>query len=155
MLRRILLTGALVFSTGSAVLATSAGAQSYGGCAATVSDTTPGAGDTVTVEGSGAADNGPVTASVDGTEVGSGTASSTGTFSFDATIPDSASGSVTLTVSCGGTSVEALTITVGAPLARTGSSSTLPLTLAALGAIGVGGAALAASRRRARPTAGV
>ena len=150
MLRRILLTAALAMSIAGVLLVPSpAGAQSYGGCAATVSDTTPTAGQTVTVTGSGAANNGPVSASVSGTTVGSGTATSTGTFSFSATIPTSASGTVTLSVSCGGAEVDALTLTVAAgSIARTGASSTLPLTLAAFGALGVGAAVLTIARRR-------
>lgn len=140
-------------------MAPAAAGDNYGGCSATVSDPTPSAGDVVTITGSGAADGGEVTATLDGDEVGSGTADAEGDFSFDATIPDDASGSETLSVSCGaGRGTFPLTVSVlgsgataadgGDELPRTGSSSK-DMTLTALGTIAGGAALVALARRRA------
>lgn len=156
MFRRILLIAALVLAAGGAVHIAPAGAQNYGGCNATVSDTTPSAGQSVTVSGTGAEPDGTVTASLDGAQIGSGTASSAGAFSFSATVPSSASGSETLSVSCvdsGTSSVLSLTLTVGAAageIARTGANSTLPMTELALASLVVGGLVLGAARMRRR-----
>jgi LPXTG-motif cell wall-anchored protein len=154
MVRRILLIAAAVLAIGFATSATAGAGGNYGGCTATVSDTTPEPGQSVTVSGSGAADGGAVSASVDGTEVGSGTADATGNFTFTATIPASASGEVSLVVSCGANRGEApvtLTVVAGSSeLPATGSSSTMPLTTLALGALAVGGVALGAARLKAR-----
>ncbi len=133
----------------------SAGAGgTYGGCSAAVSDTTPEPGQTVTVSGSGAADGGSVSASIDNNEIATGTADAAGDFSFEATIPSNASGTVSLSVSCGanrGTFPITLTVVLGSSnLPATGTSSTLPLTAIALGAIAVGGVVLGGARLRAR-----
>jgi LPXTG-motif cell wall-anchored protein len=130
----------------------------HDGCVATVSDTTPSPGQTVTVDGSGAADGGSVSATLDGAEVGSGTADAEGTFSFSATIPSSASGDETLEVSCGaGRGVASVSLTVSASgsgqLPATGSSSTAPMTTVGLAAVALGGAALGAARWRTRAVA--
>jgi hypothetical protein len=177
--RRILLITAMVLAAGSFALAPSASAQDYGGCQATVSDDTPDPGQVITVTGSGAANDGPVSASLDGTEVGSGTATGTGTFSFSATIPASASGTETLSINCfDGGQVLGITLTVNQPaptttttagptttvaptttttaavaaagLPRTGSSSTLPMTTVALALVVLGSGVLATLRLRAR-----
>ncbi|MFZ6004052.1 MAG: hypothetical protein ACOYXM_08985 [Actinomycetota bacterium] len=136
-----------------------------------MSDTTPSAGDTVTVSGTGAEPNGTVTASLDGAQVGSGTATGAGAFSFSATIPSTATGTETLSVDCvdSGSSVLSLTLTVtpaavttttaaptttttvaAAELARTGSNSSLPMTQIALATLAVGGLVLGAARMRKR-----
>jgi LPXTG-motif cell wall-anchored protein len=154
MLRRILLIAAAILAIGVVSSAPAGAGGNYGGCSATVSDTTPEPGQTVTVTGSGAADGGTVSASVDGTEVGTGTADAAGDFTFEATIPADADGEVTLDVSCGanrGTFPVVLTVAAGAPtLPATGSSDTLPLTAIALGALAVGGVVLGGARLRAR-----
>lgn len=153
MFRRMLLIAALVLAAGGVVAVSPAGAQNYGGCTATVSDTTPTPGQVVTVSGTGAANGGTVTASLDDATVGTGTADSAGEFSFSATIPTTASGSKTLDVDCGAT-VDSVTITVGAAtgsggLPETGSDS-LPLTVLALGALAIGGVVLAGARMRSK-----
>ena len=159
MFRRMLLIAALVLAAGGVAAASPAGAQNYGGCMATVSDTTPTPGQTITVSGTGAAKSGAVTASLDSAVIGSGTADTAGEFSFSATIPTTASGAEELTVNCGGGSVDVLTFTVAAAvtgsgnLPATGSSSTLPLVGAALAAVAIGGGVLALARRRASATA--
>lgn len=155
MLRRILVLSAAVLAVGGVALAP-AGAQdgggNYGGCNATVSDTTVQPGQTVTVTGSGAAVGGDVSASIDGTEVGSGTADAEGNFTFSATIPAGASGNVTLSVSCGpNRGVDTVVLGVGADtLPETGSNSSFPMAQAGLAAVALGGALLGASRFRAR-----
>jgi LPXTG-motif cell wall-anchored protein len=169
MFRRFLLVASLVIAAGAVGSAAPAGAQPYAGCNPAVSDTTPAAGDTITVSGDGALAGGTVTASLDATQIGSGTASGTGAFSFPATIPTTATGTEVLTVDCGGEAgVASVTLTVSAApttttttaattttvavaadaLPRTGSSSTLPMAQIAVGALAVGGLALAGARRR-------
>lgn len=160
MLRRILLIAAAVLTVG--IVATApAGAQDgggYGGCSASVSDTTPSPGQTVTVAGSGAANGGAVSATLDGAEVGTGTADAAGDFEFTATIPATANGSETLEVSCGGDrGVFPITLTVVAgstTLPATGSSDTLPLTGMGAGALALGAAAIGAARFRAHRSEG-
>lgn len=155
MFRRILLIASLVVAAGSVALAPPASAQDYGGCNATVSDTTPAPGQTVTVSGSGADADGTVSASISGTQVGSGTADSDGEFSFSVTIPQSVSGTVTLSVSCGaGAGVDSVTLTAGSAtgsgnLPRTGSDA-LPMAGLAFAALAIGGLVLAASRLRSK-----
>lgn len=153
MLRRIMLIAAVVLAVGGVSLS-SAGADHYGPCIAVVSDDTPVAGQDVTVTGSGANHDGDVSASVDGAEVGTGTADDDSEFSFSAAIPDGASGSESLTVDCGtnrGTDVLSLTIVAGSNiLPETGSSDTVPMTAVALGALALGGVALGGARLRAR-----
>lgn len=154
MFRRMLLIAALVLAAGGASFASPAGAQNYGGCTATVSDTTPAPGQVVTVSGTGAGLSATVTASLDDATIGTGTADEAGEFSFSATIPATASGAETLEVDCGGGSVDSVELTVGsgtgAPtLPATGSSSTAPLAELAVGSLALGGIALAVSRRRA------
>jgi LPXTG-motif cell wall-anchored protein len=154
MLRRILITGAVVLAAGSVSLS-SAGAQDggYGGCNATVSDTTPTPGQTVTVTGSGAAGDGAVSATLDGAVVGSGTADAAGEFTFSATVPTTASGDETLSVSCGpNRGVDALVLGVSVSssddLPRTGSSSTVPMSQAGAAALVLGAVALGGARVR-------
>jgi LPXTG-motif cell wall-anchored protein len=155
--RTVLMTGVLVAALGLA-FATPAHGQEYGGCNATASDTDVSPGDTITIEGSGASAGGTVTASIDGAVVGSGTADASGNFSFDVTIPATASGSEQLTVDCGGTAnVAGITLTVSgtAPtdgatdddeLPRTGDQSTGPAAALAIALIGAGGLAYVAAR---------
>jgi LPXTG-motif cell wall-anchored protein len=157
MLRRVLLTAAAVVTV-SGVWAAPAGAGgNYGGCSATVSDSTPSAGQLVTVSGSGASDGGSVSATLDEEQIGTGTADSQGDFSFEATIPSDASGTETLAVSCGtGNGVFPLTITVAgaeessdaADLPSTGSSSTVPMALVGLGALAGGTVLVGVARKR-------
>jgi LPXTG-motif cell wall-anchored protein len=156
MFRRILLIAAAILAIGGVSMASAGAGGNYGGCSATVSDTTPEPGQTVTVSGSGAADGGTVSASVDGTEVGTGTADAAGAFTFTATIPTTATGEVSLAVSCGanrGTFPITLTVVAGSDeLPATGSSGTMSLTTIALGALAVGGLALLGARKWARST---
>ena len=156
MIRRVLVIASLVGATFFAFAGT-AQAQDYGGCTATASKTTVAPGDTVTISGSGATANGTVTASVNGTSVGSGTASASGTFSFTATIPANVSGTISVSVNCGGSAgVEGLTLTVSGTaattstsgLARTGSSDTFPAAAVGIALVGAGGLALIFARRR-------
>jgi len=155
MLRRILLITAMVLAAGGVALASPAAAQNYGGCTATVSDTTPAPGQVVTVSGTGAAMSGDVTASIGSTEVGSGTADTAGEFSFSATIPASASGTQTLSVDCGGGSVDSVTLTVAAATTGSGNlpatgSNSLPLATVGLAALAIGGVVLVGARMRSR-----
>jgi len=170
MVRRILLTVALVCAAGVA-LSAPASAQNYGGCQAQLSPTTAAPGQTITVSGSGAPAASSVTASIDGAQVGSGTSDGTGNFSFSATVPTTASGNETVTVSCGtnGTGTAVLAVTAqntttttvagttttvaAAGLPRTGTSDTMPLTVAGLVAVALGGTVLVIARRRAQTTA--
>lgn len=149
MIRRMLLIAALALAAGGAAAVAPAGAQTYGGCSATVSDTTPAAGQSITVNGTGADASAAVSASVGGASVGSGTADADGAFSFSAVVPSTASGATTLSVDCGST-VASVSLTVGGSgaLPRTGSSNLVPLTFGALAALAVGGAAVVAARRR-------
>ncbi len=152
MMRRVVLIASLITAT-FFVFAGAARAQDYGGCTATASATNVAPGDTVTISGTGAAPNGTVTASVNGSSIGSGTASATGSYSFTATVPTGVSGAVSVSVACGDPSiVAALTLTVastsGAGLARTGSSDAIPATTIAIGLITAGAVVLGVSRRR-------
>lgn len=156
MLRRIVLVSAAVIAASTMSLAQASaqdgGGGNYGGCNATVSDTTPTPGQTVTVSGSGAAVDGAVTASIDDKEIGSGTADAQGDFSFDATIPATASGDETIEVSCGpNRGVAVLSVTVGGTgaLPATGSDS-LPLTGVAIFALALGAGFVALARHRSQ-----
>lgn len=163
MVRRILLIVASVFAA-VVVLAAPAGAQPYPGCTATVTDTTPDPGQTITVNGEGAPASSAVSASLDGAQVGSGTSSAAGIFSFPATIPSTASGTETLSIDCGTNGVLGLTLTVNpaattttaavaaGDLPRTGSSSTLPMAQVGAAVLLLGGGALALARYRTRLT---
>jgi LPXTG-motif cell wall-anchored protein len=156
MVRRILLIAAAVLAVGSISLSSAGAGGNYGGCSATVSDTSPEPGQEITVEGSGAADGGTVSATLDGTEVGTGTADAQGDFTFTATIPSTATGSETLAVSCGpnrGTFPITLTVVAGSgTLPATGSDS-LPLAWIGLGVLAAGATVMGGARLRAR-TAG-
>lgn len=155
MLRRIVLVGAAVIAAGSISLASASaqdGGGNYGGCNATVSDTTPTAGQTVTVTGSGAAVDGAVSASIDDKEIGSGTADADGDFSFDATIPSTASGDESVEVSCGanrGTAVLSVTVGGTGALPATGSDS-LPLAGVAIFALVLGAGFVGLARYRSQ-----
>jgi LPXTG-motif cell wall-anchored protein len=165
MVRRILLTVALICAAG-AMLSAPASAQNYGGCQAQLTPTTAAPGGTITVSGSGAPASSAVSASLDAAVIGSGTADGAGNFSFSATVPATASGNETVTVTCGtsGTATAVLSVTTSqqtttttaattttvaaAGLPRTGSSDAMPMTVAGLAAVGLGGAALVVARRR-------
>lgn len=154
MLRRIVLVSAAFLAAGSISLASASaqdgGGGNYGGCNATVSDTTPTAGQTVTVSGSGATVNGDVSASIDDKEIGSGTADADGDFSFDATISATASGDETIEVSCGpnrGTAVLSVTVGGTGALPATGSDS-LPLAGVAIFALALGAGFVGLARYR-------
>ena len=152
MLRRILLAAAAVVTVGAVSMAPAGAGGNYGGCSATVSDTTPSAGQVVTVTGSGAADNGPVTATFGDAEVGTGTADAQGNFEFDATIPSDASGEGSLEVDCG-TGVFPIVLSItGAPgsIPRTGSSNTTPMVAIGLGAVAAGAVLVGVARKRSR-----
>lgn len=154
MFRRIVLVSAAVIAAGGLSLAP-AGAQdggggNYGGCNATVSDTTPTAGQTVKVSGSGAAVSGDVSASIADKEIGSGKADDKGNFSFDATIPATASGDQSITVDCGPNRAAAvLSVTVGGSgaLPATGSDS-IPLAGVAIFALALGAGFVGLARYR-------
>jgi LPXTG-motif cell wall-anchored protein len=156
MIRRILVLGAVACAMLAVGLAAPASAQTYQGCVATLSDTTPSPGQTITVSGTGAKAGAHVSASIGGVTIGTGTAAADGSFSFNAVVPSDASGTVTVTVDCNADNpnsvVEAITITVGAtttaPLPVTGSSSTLPLTKLAVVLLSAGALMLVVSRRR-------
>ena len=156
MLRRIVLVGAAFLAAGSIAMAP-AGAQdggggNYGGCNATVSDTTPTAGQKVTVSGSGAAVSGDVSASLDDAEIGSGTADADGNFMFDATIPSTANGTESVTVDCGpNRAAVVLSITVGGSggLPATGSDS-IPLAGVAIFALALGAGFVGLARYRSQ-----
>jgi LPXTG-motif cell wall-anchored protein len=166
MVRRILLTVALICAAG-AMLSAPASAQNYGGCQAQLTPTTAAPGGSITVSGSGAPASSAVSASLDAAVIGSGTADGAGNFSFSATVPATASGNETVTVTCGtsGTATAVLSVTTAqatttttaaattttvaaAGLPRTGSSDAMPMTVAGLAAVGLGGAALVVARRR-------
>ena len=164
MVRRILLIVALVSATGIA-LSAPAGAQNYGGCQPQLSPTSAAPGQTITVSGTGAPATSGVTASIDGSQIGSGTSDGSGNFSFSATVPATASGNETVTVSCGtnGTGTAVLGVTqanasttttsvAASDLPRTGASDTGPLTAAGVAALALGSAALVVARRRSRAT---
>jgi LPXTG-motif cell wall-anchored protein len=154
MLRRILLAAAAVVTAGAVSMAPAGAGGNYGGCSATVSDTTPSAGQVVTVTGSGAADGGAVSASFGDVEIGTGTADAQGNFEFEATIPSDASGEGSLAVDCG-VGVFPITLQVaGAPgsIPRTGSSSTTPMVAIGLGAVATGAVLVGVARKRARTT---
>jgi LPXTG-motif cell wall-anchored protein len=156
MLRRILLAAAAVVTAGAVSMAPAGAGGNYGGCNATVSDTTPSAGQVVTVTGSGAADGGAVSASFGDVEIGTGTADAQGNFSFEATIPSDASGEGGITVSCGaGRGEFPITVEVAGTtgsLPRTGSESTTPMVAIGLGAVAAGAVLVGAARKRARTT---
>lgn len=150
MIRRILLIAAAILAIGAMSMTSASAGGNYGGCSATVSDTTPEPGQAITVSGSGAADGGSVSASIGTTEVGTGTADAAGDFTFEATVPSSTTGTATLDVSCGanrGTFPITLTVVAGSTtLPATGTSSTVPLTAIALGALTVGALVLGGAR---------
>lgn len=142
-----------VVPTGPTAPVTVGSGADYGGCSAIVSDITPGPGQSIVVDGSGAAPNTAVTATIGAATVGSGTSDLDGRFSFTATIPGSTSGSVVMTISCGPASVASVSLTVSggqAPggLPRTGASNAVEMTAIGLLVISIGGLALLAGRRR-------
>jgi hypothetical protein len=158
MMRRVVLIAGLITAT-FLVFAGPAHGQSYAGITATASTTDVAPGGTITISGAGATPNCTVAATENGTRIGSGTASSTGSFSFSVTVL-AAVGTETVTVGCEGSSaVASLTLTVGAAppgpvvtspggLARTGSSDAIPATTIAIGLITAGAVVLGLSRRR-------
>lgn len=158
MLRRT----AVAFMIMSAVLfaAGTANAQ-YNQPSIGADDTTPNAGQTIHVTGSGCVAGEDVAFAFDGTPAGGAVADANGDFAGDVTVPSNATpGAHTITATCG-TLVQSLEITVNpAPVAaaaipRTGSSSTIPLTSVALALLAVGGLFVLFARRRrvARVTA--
>ena len=156
---------ALAFAAGGAL------AQEYGPStsqgALNVSPDAVRPGQSTTVSGSGMAANAPVTVSLGSTTLGTTTADSAGRFSLQVTIPaNQAPGRYTLSARGaapdGGTRVLTAQITVldpsggspsggpsgGGTLSRTGSSSTIPLTVLAVTLVLVGAAIVALLRRR-------
>jgi LPXTG-motif cell wall-anchored protein len=136
-------------------------AQSYGTPVVQSSDPTPEQGQTITVSGSGCPPNSDVELLLDGQPAGSTTSNSDGSYSGSVTIPpDESTGTHSVTANCG-TEVLAFEIEVqpmgstaaaagtsGSGLARTGSSSTVPLTTVALGLLAAGGLFVVIARRR-------
>jgi hypothetical protein len=159
MIRRILVLGAIACAAVAVSLAAPAGAQAaYTGCTATLSDTTPDPGQVITVSGNTGHAGNTVGAFIGTTLIGSGVTDANGDFSFSATIPSTATGTITVTIDCNvqkDTEVLGIQITVGGGggLVVTGSNDTLPLTKMAIALITVGGLALAASRRRSAAVA--
>lgn len=135
------------------LLASAASAQTSNNTSVGGSDTTPDQGQTITVSGTGCPANTPVGFFFDGTPDGGTTSDANGNFSGPLTVPSNASsGTHTITATCGAV-VMAFEITVSptvatAPLARTGTSSTFPLTSAALALLGAGGLLVLFARRR-------
>jgi LPXTG-motif cell wall-anchored protein len=157
MIRKIALLTVLVGASIAVpvVLAGAAGAQTYVGCTAVLSDTTPTPGQTITITGTGAGADEKVSATIDDVVIGTGVADANGNFQFSATIPTGISvGSHTVFVKCGSGGVLGVTIVVGAagggqgPLPTTGSSSTIPLLKLGVALIAIGAMVLALSRRR-------
>lgn len=151
-MRRLLLITGLITAT-LFVFAGAASAQNYGGFSVTASKTSVAPGDTITISGTGARPNSTLTATINGRTIGSGTASATGSFSFNVTIPSDVAGAVTVSVTDGtAADVGAVTLTVASTsaegLARTGSSDAIPATTIAIGLITAGAVALGVSRRR-------
>ena len=147
----------------SLMLASAASAQipGYGGSPSVtfqVDDSTVVAGQSVVASGTGCGAGDTVTFSIDGTTLGTTTASSTGTYSSTVTIPDLPDGTYTLNATCG-SDVLGLSITVGngggslgastgsGGLARTGSNLMAPVGVGTI-AVVLGGAAVYGSRRR-------
>lgn len=132
-----------------------AGAQTYSGCQAVLSDITPEPGQTITVTGTGAKAGDVVTATLNNVVIGSGVADTNGSFQFSATIPvGTPTGTATVFVNCGpdgGTL--GVVITVGAttapPLPRTGAGNTIPLLKLGIALIAAGALILALRRRSA------
>jgi hypothetical protein len=142
---------------GAVLLASTAGAQYQPGQPGLVlspSTTTPGG--TVTALGFGCGANQPVTITIDGKVVATGTSANDGKGSFN--IPFTAPttpGTYTVTATCGDTQVSSIltviaspTTTVPAALPPTGSASTLPLTRFGLVLIAAGGLLVLAVRKR-------
>jgi LPXTG-motif cell wall-anchored protein len=153
-MRRLLAVLAIVFAallsfTGTAGAQTTSGGTSVGG-----TDNTPDAGQTITVSGTGCKAGETVNFFFDGEPAGSTTADENGNFSGPVTVPPDASpGPHTITAQCGAV-VMAFEIEVNpaavaaAPIPRTGSSSTIPLTSIALALLGAGGLFVLFARRR-------
>jgi hypothetical protein len=142
-------TAVLLVALGLLLLSSpGAHAQSYGR-PPTIGGT-PGTPD---VGGTGCPADAAVGFLLDGQQAGGTTADGNGDFSGSATIlPGTSPGSHAITATCGPV-VQSLEISVqpeaaGAPLARTGSGSTIPLTRVALVLIGLGSLVVLFVRRR-------
>jgi len=156
---------AVLFALMSLAATSPAGAQTYPGCVAELSDVTVAPGDSFTVTGINAQPGDEVTASIEGQRIGSGTADSNGDFSFSANLPANLSrGTHSAEVSCGPLGADLTsTITAAGPsgaapsggspagaLPRTGAGNPIGLTQIAIGLIAAGGlVALTSKRRRA------
>lgn len=154
MIRRLILVSACLLATTGVALSSPAGAQSYAGCVATISTTTPTAGQTVTIKGTGAKASTALTASIGNSVIGTSTSDAAGAFSISAIIPKTASGASTVYVGCGGTDVATIGITVGAApaaptLPATGSDS-FPLAGVGIAALAIGGLVLVGARLRSK-----
>ncbi len=144
-----LMFGAHLVPTAQALSGGGAGiAAPYAGAPATVSDTTPAPGQTVTVSAAGFMPNSTVMIVLDpgAAGLGSATVNATGVFSASVTIPASASGARTIVISGKGTSTAPLTLSVAVNIGAAGSgipttgSESLPILLWAIGATGAGAA---------------
>ena len=146
-------------------LAVPASAQGTGSGNATVggSDVTLDPGQTITVSGSGCGPNVSVDFFIDGAPAGGTTADQNGNFSGPMTAPnDLTPGTHHVTAVCGAEvlsfeitrNLDSSATGTGAapPLARTGSSSTVPLTSVALALLAAGGLILLFARSRRRHT---
>ena len=160
MIRRLILVSACLLATTGVALSSPAGAQSYAGCVATISTTTPTAGQTVTIKGTGAQASTAITASIaknsdiGDSVIGTSTSDAAGAFSISAIIPKTASGASTVYVGCGGTDVATIGITVGAApaaptLPATGSDS-FPLAGVGIAALAIGSLVLVGARLRSK-----
>lgn len=162
MFRRSVLMGIVALLALPAV----AGAQQYPPSVAnlTVSDSTPGAGQQVSVTGSGFAPGANVVITFESTPVTLATvvADAAGAFTTVVTIPANATpGTHTInatgTGAGGGILVLSAQVTVGGTsggtLAKTGGNGILPLLLVAAGLVLVGGVLIVSVRRRQAPQA--
>ena len=153
-MRRMLGAMAIVFAVLLSFAGAAAAQETSGGASVGGSDLTPEPGQTITVSGTGCPAGEPVNFFFDGDPAGSTTADQNGNFSGEVTVPsDAAPGTHTITASCGaqvlGFQIEvSRAAIVAAPVARTGSSSTIPLTSIALALLAVGGLLVLFARRR-------
>lgn len=129
-----------------------------------VSNSSPTAGDTVTVSGTAATAGATIVIVLNDTDVlGNTTSAGDRTFTIDVVIPADLVGSASLqafqlgddtdpVVGCpsqvAGIEILAPPVAETAPLARTGSNSTLPLTRLGFGLVAAGGLVILVSRRR-------
>lgn len=170
MTKRLLAATALAVAAMLAFLVPSASAQQYQPTATLVlSSSTARPGDTITASGTGCTPNATVSLFFGGVDLTTTTADSTGAFSTQITIPSNATPGVhEISDSCGassnitilsasgtggggtggGGSQEGGVTNTGAPLARTGTNSTIPMTQIGFGLLAAGGVMLVLARKK-------